>query len=59
MFSQRRAFAKVRGFEVESTSAGRVVLKVTILGMRAGTLNVPFTVKIDQGEVEFVIRIFG
>ncbi len=59
VFSQRPAFAKVRGFEVESTAGGRVVLKVTIVGMRAGTLNVPFTVEIDQGEVEFVIRLVG
>ncbi len=59
VFSQRPAFAKVRGFEVESATGGRTVLKVRIVGMRAGTLNVPFTVKIDHGEVEFVIRLVG
>jgi hypothetical protein len=57
--SQRPAFAKVRSFEVESAGGGKIVLKVLIHGMSAGTLNVPFVVDINGGNVSFTIRVVG
>jgi len=55
--SERPAFAKVRNFNVESTGGGKIVLNVRIHGMSAGTLNVPFVVKLSGGEVGFTIRV--
>ncbi len=57
--SQRPAFAKVREFEVEADEKDRLEVRVKIHGMSAGTLNVPFVVKLEGGEVGFTIRVVG
>lgn len=57
--SQRPAFAKVRSFEVVSSSPGEVAVQVRVHGMSAGTLNVPFTITLEEGEAVFTIRVIG
>ena len=57
--SQRPAFAKVRRFRVDSTGSGKIVLKVSVHGMGAGTASVPFIVKLEGGIATFSVRVIG